>query len=316
MTAKNRRKNSAQSVSQSLVVILLGIIAIETFLLARIYLQHPSGRSEHAAPVLSFPKKSPPPQPQTLIAVPTPAVSEPAPSEPIVPVSPTKRRGKIAIIIDDNGYSANECTQLSGLSIPVAVSVLPNLEFSRPTAICSHRYNKDVMLHLPLEPYINTEKYPDNYIIKTTMPPKVVQRHLNRALASVPFATGINNHMGSKATENYPFMSALLLEIKTKKLFFVDSVVTGRSVCRSVAQRVHILFGSRDVFLDNQNERAYIEGQFQELARVAERRGYAVGIGHARSLTWQILKEQAESLANQGFEFVTIRSLLRYPAAP
>ena len=146
-----------------------------------------------------------------------------------------------------------------------------------------------------------------------TYDPKEVVRKFRRAVASVPFAAGMNNHMGSKAMEDMGLMVVLFPELKAKKMFFVDSKVTRGSVGVTVAKRYHVPFAARDVFLDNESDRAYIEGQFRELAALAEKRGSAVGICHARPLTWQVLQEQAMVLTQQGFEFVSIKDLLRTP---
>jgi len=72
----------------------------------------------------------------------------------------------IAIIIDDWGYNAHHCDQLATIPAPVAISVLPNIVHSTFIAQCAHQNNKEVILHLPLEPYENLERYPENYIIK------------------------------------------------------------------------------------------------------------------------------------------------------
>jgi len=301
----NARRNSRQQSPYdffyaAVIFVLLLIIGGETFLLWRAYQKKPGER-----PLIVRRRPA--------VVMPSSRVPTPIPSAITPSVAPKVKRGKIAIIIDDNGNSPTECTQIEGLSIPLAISVLPSWKYSRQTAICAHRVNKDVMLHLPLEPYENTEKYPDDYIIKTTMPPRVVVRKFRRALASVPFASGMNNHMGSKAMEDMGLMVVLFPEIKAKKMFFVDSKVTNRSVGVTAAKRYHVPFSARDVFLDNESDRAYIEGQFRELAALARKRGHAVGICHARPLTWQILKEQALTLTQQGFEFVSIKDLLRTP---
>ena len=126
----------------------------------------------------------------------------------------------------------------------------------------------------------------------------------------MPLAIGVNNHMGSKATEDGRLMSIILSRLKGKHLFFVDSLVTNHSVCRDLAKKLGVDFAQRDVFLDNKNTREDIERQFAQLARKAQRKGYAIAIGHDRPLTWQILKEQTEALERQGFKIVSIRELL------
>ena len=266
-----KRSGSYDTVKNVFIAILFSIVAVETIMLARIYV--PGFRTKPRIPE------------RTSLA-------------------------KVAIIIDDNGYSMNDCTAMSQIDGPVTISVLPHLRYSTEIAQCAHNQGKEVMLHLPLEPHQNKEKYPKNYIITTTMPPSLVVQQFNDALASVPYAKGINNHMGSKATEDPALMSLLFTQMKKNDLYFVDSRVTRKTICPQLARQRHLPFAERDVFLDNQNERAYIEQQFRELRQTAVKNGYAIGICHARPLTWDILKEQIEHMTSIGYEIVPVKSII------
>jgi len=190
------------------------------------------------------------------------------------------------------------------------VSILPNLEFSRRTAYCAHQHDKEIMVHLPLEPHKNSEKYPEDYIIKTSMPDKMIITRLEESLANIPFADGVNNHMGSKATEDRRTMKLILNDLKSRGMFFVDSRVTTKSVVAKVAAEIKLPCASRDVFLDNDNDRKHIEAQFVALAKKAKKNGAAIAIGHARPLTWQVVREQLKKLSEQGYEIVTVNDIL------
>lgn len=283
----NPRKNSGASLKGLVLFAIALIIAIQVFLLIK---KHAPARPPKPPRRVAVIKKQKPPQARPAIV-----------------------QGKIAIIIDDNGYNSRDCDFLRAVKGPVAVSVLPDLEFSRDMATCAHENGKEVILHLPLEAHDSKEHYPKDYILTTAMPPATIAQKLDAALASVPFASGVNNHMGSKATESARFMSYLFQGMKTRGLFFVDSRVTGRSVSRLSARRQHVPFAQRDVFLDNINTRPYIENQFLELERKANEQGSAIGIGHARPLTWEILAEEIERLRQKGFQIVTVKETLDDP---
>lgn len=221
-------------------------------------------------------------------------------------------KGRIAIIIDDWGYNVSHCELLRAIDGPVTVSILPQLPHSQEVAECAHRNGKEVMLHLPLEPQPreNLEKYPRHYIIKTSMKKTEVEKMLEEALKSVPFADGINNHMGSKATEDTRLMTTVFTFLQKKGLFFVDSLVTNHSVCRDLARTMSLPFAHRDIFLDNTNNRSYIESQFNQLIETATQKGTAIGIGHDRALTLEVIDEQIQKWEKEGFQFVTVRNLI------
>ena len=167
------------------------------------------------------------------------------------------------------------------------------------------------MLHLPLEPHLYHETYPKDYILTTDMDERTIEGVINKAMANIPHIVGVNNHMGSKATEDREFMKKLLVVLNRKGLFFVDSRATKDTISKEMARRVKIPFGERDVFLDNREDRSYIEGQFALLAKEAKEKGSAIGIGHDRSLTLKIIAEQTKRLQKDGFEFVTVQQLLK-----
>jgi uncharacterized protein len=268
---KNRHQTQNGSAKDLLIFVLFVIVLAETFLLIRIYGPR-------------FIKETLPPTKTSL--------------------------NQIAIIIDDNGYNIDECRILSTIKYPIAVSILPHLPQTKSVATCAQRLNKEVMLHLPLEPYQNEQKYPDDYIIKTNMPERMVLKKFKSALASVPYAVGVNNHMGSKATENLPLMTTLFKQMEKLHLFFIDSRVTAKSICPGLAKKTRIPFAERDIFLDNESDRSYIENQFRLLADRARQNGHAIGIGHARALTWQVTAEQLDRLSQEGFEIVTVKQIL------
>ena len=325
MSPQRRRRLTPTSSSKSskdvLIWILLVIVLFESYLLFKIYQRKTvtvnKSLAPHSASVIPEPSrkiyrataKSPP----RVVSAPSTAAEKPA-ENPLPQSPPLVSRGKIAIIIDDSGYNIEDCHHLASISAPVTISILPNLEYSTAISECAPRYHKEVMLHLPLEAHVSKELYPPGYMITTKMPKDAVLKRLREALASVPSADGINNHAGSKATEDERLMAIIFAELKQRHMFFVDSLVTGKSICRPVAAKINLPFTKRDVFLDNENRREYIEKQFKILAQYAKMRGFAVGIGHTRSLTWQIIQEQTEILRKQGFELVTVGDIIKATA--
>ncbi len=289
-------KRKKQGDSRNFVIgILLIIVVIETFLLLNpqqkeILKQTPVIATQPIVPVTVSPRPS---------------------AAKTVQKKPSSSAGRIAIVLDDWGYHLESCGAIKDIPQPIAVAVLPGLAYSKAIAECAHDHHKVVMLHLPLEPHQYLEHYPSNYIITTNMRQQRVERLLEKNLDEVPFVEGVNNHMGSKATEDRRLMSIVFARLKERKLFFLDSMVTSKSICRDLAREMQINFTQRDVFLDNKNERVYIENQFAELAKLARRRGFAVAIGHDRPLTLQIVKEQLEKLQQEGFQIVSVEEFLR-----
>ncbi|MBF0569397.1 MAG: divergent polysaccharide deacetylase family protein [Candidatus Omnitrophica bacterium] len=237
----------------------------------------------------------------------------PRPTQAPVPAQklPAEINGHIAIILDDWGYNQAHCRYLQDISAPLGVAILPGLPYSRDIIACAKAAGKDPMLHLPLEPYSAREYYAKDYLLLVSMPAPVLQKTLRRILDEMSGVVGVNNHTGSKGTESLALMNTVLGELKKRNLFFVDSVTTQRSVCLQAAQAQKMKIGRRDVFLDNRNERAYIEHQFAQAVRIARKRGYALMIGHDRDLTLKIIKEETEKFSQQGIEFLPVREYIK-----
>lgn len=223
--------------------------------------------------------------------------------------------GRIAIIIDDWGSSKTVSSFISTVDVPVAIAVLPKLPYSKMIAEYAHTNGKEVMLHLPMEPHYTADTYPKDYIIKVSMGSGKVKSIIDESLQTVPFAQGVNNHMGSRATEDKKLITTIYSYLKEKKFFFVDSATSEKSICEDVAKKLNLPFAKRDMFLDNKADRAYIEDQVNQLTKLAQKHGYAVGIGHARPLTLQVLKAQIPILKEKGFKFITVREMIDYTNA-
>ena len=236
-----------------------------------------------------------------------PVVKQP----PVAKVPEGKVVGRIAIVLDDWGFNRSHCKYLSDFDAPVAAAVLPNLQYSSDVIACARSGGQEAMLHLPLEPHINRDVYPRGYILTTWMSQKEVSKLLKHILDEYPGIVGVNNHMGSKATEDKALMTTVLTELKRRGLFFVDSMTSGQTVGPQVAREVGIPFAKRAVFLDNRNERGAIEKSFAEGARLARERGFALIIGHDRELTLKIVGEQIRKLKQQGYQFLSVKEFIK-----
>jgi hypothetical protein len=134
---------------------------------------------------------------------------------------------------------------------------------------------------------------------------------LKKEIADVPGLSGVNNHQGSKATEDKQVVTDVLKYLKKKDLYFLDSFTTAKSVCREVASEVGIRFARRNKFLDNDNDAPSIEKQLAELKDIALARGKAIAIGHDRKTTLAVLAKVMPEMAKEGIEFVYLSEMVK-----
>jgi uncharacterized protein len=235
-------------------------------------------------------------------------------------VDPTvsARRGsgpRLAIIIDDMGEDRKEAESVLALRFPVTLSVLPNLPFSQETAEEAHRHKDEVMLHLPMESRGEAEEggkaKPEPHELRVGMAAREVESGVAEMLSTVPYAAGVNNHQGSKATSNAALMRALMQSLRGKNLFFIDSRTTPDTVAYETAESLGIKAASRKVFLDDKLSRAAIAAQLELAASDAKLNGFAIAIGHPHPETIAVLSRNAPRLQKHGIVLVFPSELVR-----
>ncbi|VAW37165.1 hypothetical protein MNBD_DELTA02-1251 [hydrothermal vent metagenome] len=215
-----------------------------------------------------------------------------------------------AIIIDDMGARMSRFRSLAELDYKVTVSVLPHLRYSGRLAREAGDLGFEVILHLPMEP-VNTAVYrPGKGALYTSMEPGAIRGLLAADIADVPGIKGVNNHMGSKFTRDSDAMGVVLEVLAKRGLFFIDSKTSSGSVAGKLAGRYGVKTASRDVFLDNEQDKDYIKGQFKEFIKAVKRRGSAIAIGHPYPETIEVLKETQEELREAGIKVVNVSELV------
>ena len=217
---------------------------------------------------------------------------------------------RVAIVIDDMGQDVRLLDEIEGLNMPLSVAVLPYQRHSSEIARKARSAGLDVLLHMPMQPREKIGGLGQG-ALKDGMTEEELTKTAVADLASVPGAMGVNNHMGSGLTEEAAPMRALMGLLNDKGLFFLDSRTSSASVAYKTAQDAGVRAATRDVFLDDSNDPADIEKQFQRMVDIARRRGQAVAIGHPRPATLYVLRERLPGLEKQGIELVRISELVK-----
>jgi polysaccharide deacetylase 2 family uncharacterized protein YibQ len=218
-------------------------------------------------------------------------------------------RGRLALVIDDFGAINNQVAEeFLNLPIQLTVAVIPG----HPTSGLMARKAKDagheVFLHLPMEP--KDGQVGEENAILVDLPADEIRRRVRWALAEIPQASGVNNHMGSLATENQEVMRVVLEEIKAAGKFFLDSRTSSQSVAPEVAADMGLLCAASEGFLDYQDESEEVKKSLETLAEKALKDGTAIGIGHIKAHTLEVLREMIPQLERKGVRFVHVSRLL------
>ena len=217
---------------------------------------------------------------------------------------------RVAIVIDDNGWDLSMTQALLALDVPLSFSIIPQSPYQSETAEAVQKYGRDILLHLPMEPHGYPQVDPGQHALLNDMSSPELTAHLQVALQALPMAVGVNNHMGSRLTENPQAMRVVMRELQQRDLFFLDSRTSSHSQAYQVAREMGVRTGERQVFIDHDVQPGQISRQLHQLVNLAQKHGRAIGIGHPRAETLQALQQLIPELHEAGIEIVPVSRLV------
>ncbi|TJY41346.1 divergent polysaccharide deacetylase family protein [Cohnella pontilimi] len=225
----------------------------------------------------------------------------------------------IAIVIDDFGNGMKGTGEMLRLPVKFTAAVMPFLPTTRRDAEAAHVQGHDVIIHLPMEPNRGKASWLGPGAILTSLPDQEIRRRVLAAIENVPYAIGMNNHMGSKATSDERVMRIVLEVCKERGLFFLDSRTSSRSVVPQVAQELGVPILRNDVFLDEVYTHRHVSRQISVVRKELLKRAACVVIGHvgppglitSGELKTAIPKLQAEATFVRLSELLPFSGLLR-----
>ncbi len=216
---------------------------------------------------------------------------------------------RISIIIDDMGNNYRYGREAIDLPGTLTYSFLPDTPYAARFARAAHAEGREVMLHLPMEAESERRLGPGGITLQ--MSEAQFRATVRADLASIPFVSGVNNHMGSLLTQNTPHMDWLMSELNAHGgLYFVDSVTTRRTVAAKVALQYGLPTTRRDFFLDDDPDPDVIRRQLARAFAAAYRHGTALAIAHPHPTTLRVLAEVLPRLREIGVELVPVSQLI------
>ena len=232
-------------------------------------------------------------------------------SDTILPEKPTPiMRGVIGIVIDDFGYRNDEISDgFLELDARLTYAIIPGHRYSTSFGEKAVESGHEVIVHMPME---NTGKTygEEEFVLMTAMDNETIQRRLNNAIEEIPTAIGMNNHQGSKASADQNIMSNVAKVMKERGLFFLDSRTTIETIGETTMEVFGVPTARRNIFLDNEDDEEKIEKQLMKLVKRSEEVGSAIGIGHVKPKTLNVLSDQIPKLKKKGYKFEFVSNML------
>ncbi len=216
----------------------------------------------------------------------------------------------IAVVIDDMGINRKRTLDIISLKAPLTSSFLTYGQTLDKFAANAESAGHEIMIHAPMEPKVKADLAPDT--LMTDMTEEQIEKRFEDMLAKFNNikVSGINNHMGSKFTEDKERLGYVMNILKQRGMFFLDSKTTASSKGKELAEVDGVDYAARDVFLDNENDYAYIMSQLEKTEKIARKKGFAVAIGHPKSQTYLALKDWLKTLPDKGVKLVHVSEIV------
>lgn len=209
-------------------------------------------------------------------------------------IASTAQAGKLSIVIDDFGYRPQNENKILQMPLPISVAILPNAPYAKEMAAKAHNQGREILIHLPMAPLSKQPLERDT--LQPSMSSEEIQRIIRQAVNNVPYAKGMNNHMGSAMTSSLPGMQKVMQALEHYQFYFLDSMTIGNSQASKAAEGTGVKVIKRKVFLDDSQNEAAIRQQFNRAVALARRNGSAIAIGHPHPATIRVLQQMLPQL--------------------
>ncbi len=257
------------------------------------------------------------PQPRALQTQPAPPAvrARAAPPRPAPPKPAPPSGARLAIVIDDLGPHRRRTEAAIALPGPLTLAFLGHGRDVSGQAARARDRGHVVFVHVPMEPLDPAHDPGPNALLVGLGAAENLAR-LAASLDRVPYAQGVNNHMGSRFTADPVALAPVLAAIRDRGLGFLDSRTSPDSQALKLAAQLRMPSAGRDVFLDHDPAPAAVTAALAEAIALARGRGQAVAIGHPHPETLAALADALPGLAGAGVALVGVPALMARPGTP
>lgn len=234
----------------------------------------------------------------------------PAASKDLIRAPTPIAKGTVVIIIDDMGLSAHS-REVEDLPGPLTLSYLPYAQGLPARTAYAKKHGHELMVHMPMEPE-NSAIDGGPTLLKGDQSEEKFHELLRYNLEQFSGYVGVNNHMGSKLTQNRKAMKIVMEELHRRGLFFIDSKTIGSSIAAEVASEMGLRYAERDIFLDHVISDAFVKDALHKVETTARQKGYAIAIGHPHEITIRALREWLPTLKEKGLTLRPASAVVHY----
>jgi polysaccharide deacetylase 2 family uncharacterized protein YibQ len=230
----------------------------------------------------------------------------------------TAGAGRLALVLYAFGDDTERAAAFFRLRLPFAVALVPGASASRVIFRAARERQREVVLHLPLEPINYPQVNPGPGTILVTMRPSRITALVRRYLDQAGPVSAVANLTGSLATQDMTVVSAVYQELKRRRLPFLHVTPAAGAVCKNLAANLGVAYYEPDAVLDAEAKQAKpkaLNARWAQILKQARERGRLLVMVRATPLTLNWLPGALSPKELGGVSVVPVSALLHKPAA-
>ncbi|WP_117194671.1 divergent polysaccharide deacetylase family protein [Rhizobium terrae] len=227
------------------------------------------------------------------------------------------RGTRIAIVVGGLGLSQTG-TQYAIRELPQAVTLAfaasgNSLQRWMQEA---RRNGHEILVQVPFEPFDYPANDPGPGTLLTKASAKENLGRLHEAMGKITNYTGIMNYLGGRYLSDANALEPVLRDISRRGLLFLDDGTSAQSKTGPIAKAIELPHAFADLTLDGQLQSDAILKKLDELERIANRKGTAIGVASAFDESIHAIRKWSEEAGQRGIEIVGISALAGESAKP
>lgn len=226
---------------------------------------------------------------------------------------PGEGEGYVSIIMTDIGISDHATERaLDDLPPPVVLAFSPYAHKLDKWLKKANDSKRESLILLPMEPSTYPKDDPGPEALLARLSDKENGARLERVLEKSEGTLGAMNFMGSGFLADDRNTRPVFDTLRNHGAMFVEEPATaGAATAAETAKAAGLSYVSADMRIDANATELAVKKQLLDLENLARKRGYAVGVAQPYPVTFNILKDWAESLDRRGIKLVPLTAVLK-----
>lgn len=180
----------------------------------------------------------------------------------------------------------------------------------------ARRAGHEILVQVPFEPfdYPANDPGPGTLLVKTSAKQNLDRLHV--AMGEITNYTGVMNYLGARYLSDANALEPVLRDLQKRGLLFLDDGSSAQSKTAVIGKTIELPHAFGDMTIDTQLQKDAILKKLDELERIANRKGSAIGIASAFDESIDAIRQWSEEASRRGIEIVGVAALASESVEP